>query len=632
MNIACAIRYGLLAALMVNPVFTPLYGAGTQAIKTNRFTHYHDEEGFVKKVIEYIKEMKTNAHLLEQNPAIQDLLDEQDLKQTAQKDELQLQSLEDLKTLLQKVSNTIEQVHMDNAQLTEQIRTSLLLRAAVPLYCYTGQVLFDVLKRIDKQIISWEHRAKHPVWYFFHKSPHKWFSIASQGQEIRHQLLQLRRMQKKYFQILGELTAHVGKFDLRVSYDKHHEWLSEFLSIILHMYDEDMNKQQLSASKLALVMTETARRLPKQYQSMLKTLAALQVPGHFEKNWWRYALLGAGATAAGIWLYKNYQRVPGMMQSAKQNIWNRLVYTPYREVKDAFLGDDIQNNQERIAWEQKLDQNLKLINRVLGDREPNTKQLYDLFVTVMNECSKKNYLPQNIDQSAINRAADAMINPALGNAYLALDLLEHAMNKSMNEIGTLRNASIWQIPSAATRGINETGLYLPLVYLTAQAYKLQFKTLISPTKEICQGFARLGNKLINEVERSKTQSKAIFAMLLCVPTAAVIYGAVKGTNKLVATIKGHPEYRPIRTALVDIAHILNLCNAHDAEMEAADYGKLIYLVHKLRTEIHQVPTELRRRFLDDIRKLKSITLTAEKKMKVIDLMYKNYAFLAPNYQ
>lgn len=630
MNIACMLRYALLTSMMLNPLFI----TAEPDKQPNHFTHYHDKKEFIKKVSKYIEDVKANAHL-EQNLAIQDLLDDAALElpgnnMRKEHGEIHAKEFDDLKKFLQHIKIAIEQVHIDDQKAVEQVRSALLLRAAVPLYFYIRHVLLDVLKHIDKQIISWEYRASHPHWYFMHKSPLKWFAQKSQKEEIQEKLKNLHKLQRKHFQLLGELTAHVGKFDTQAAYEKQYEWLIEFLSLSLRMYDDKINKQQLVANKLALIMNEVARRLPKYYQLMNKTTQQLQAPGHFEKNWLGYTLLAAGTTAAGVWLLRNYQRVPGMMQSAKNNVWNRLVYTPYKAVKDAFLGDDAQNNQERIAFEQKLEADLALVNKVIGDREPDTKQLRGLFVETMNECVNKGYI--QADANAINRAADAMINPAQGNAQIAIDMLEHAMQKSIGEIKGLKDVSRWSLVSGAMRGINETGLYVPLLHIYGQAYKMRGQSLVKPIKDIAQGFAKRGNKLVDEVERTQTQLKAVFAMSLCVPTAAVIYGGAMGIKGLINKMKGRPEYRPIRSALIEIEHILNLYNARATEMEAADYGRLLYLIFKLKDQSIQVPAEHRSDFLRNINKLESSTLPAEHKMNTIRFMYDTYEFLAPNYR
>ena len=61
-------------------------------------------------------------------------------------------------------------------------------------------------------------------------------------------------------------------------------------------------------------------------------------------------------------------------------------------------------------------------------------------------------------------------------------------------------------------------------------------------------------------------------------------------------------------------------------MAAHDFGRLLYLVHKLELEAYYVPKAHRKAFLYDARLLQT-SMTAKQKLTVIDLMYKKYSFL-----
>ena len=86
---------------------------------------------------------------------------------------------------------------------------------------------------------------------------------------------------------------------------------------------------------------------------------------------------------------------------------------------------------------------------------------------------------------------------------------------------------------------------------------------------------------------------------------------------------------PIRVALVDIALLLNVYgDAAPQEMDVSDFGRLAYLAHKLELDIGLVPAQYRESFLIEVGLLRTSSLNAQQKMKVIDLMYKKYPFLA----
>ncbi len=90
-----------------------------------------------------------------------------------------------------------------------------------------------------------------------------------------------------------------------------------------------------------------------------------------------------------------------------------------------------------------------------------------------------------------------------------------------------------------------------------------------------------------------------------------------------------PNCEPIRVALVDIALLLNVYgDASPEEMDTSDFGRLAYLAHKLKLDIGLVPKQYRESFLIEVGLLHTSSLNAQQKMKVIDLMYKKYPFLA----
>jgi hypothetical protein len=64
-------------------------------------------------------------------------------------------------------------------------------------------------------------------------------------------------------------------------------------------------------------------------------------------------------------------------------------------------------------------------------------------------------------------------------------------------------------------------------------------------------------------------------------------------------------------------------------MAIDDYGRLVYHIGQLEEYhiMHNVPYRYRASFSRDVQFLKSSSLTASEKLKIIDLMYKRYPFL-----
>jgi hypothetical protein len=156
------------------------------------------------------------------------------------------------------------------------------------------------------------------------------------------------------------------------------------------------------------------------------------------------------------------------------------------------------------------------------------------------------------------------------------------------------------------------------------------------------GVAR-GIELAEKGDQIITQNQVTAILAALVPAAVVVGGTLWSANKLYNVFKHKPDFQPMREALVDIGHLLNEEGIEKEPDQAGqaqlDQGKILYLVWKLKREAEHVPILLRDQFLGDVSKLSRSDLdtdkkrvwTADKKLQVIDLMYRTYDFLSPMY-
>jgi hypothetical protein len=149
-----------------------------------------------------------------------------------------------------------------------------------------------------------------------------------------------------------------------------------------------------------------------------------------------------------------------------------------------------------------------------------------------------------------------------------------------------------------------------------------------------------GIDLAKKADRLLTQNQATIILAALIPAGVVAGGTLWGASKLYKVFKHKPDFQPMREALVDIGHLLNEEGiAKDAGQAQLDQGKILYLVWKLKREAEHVPVLLRDQFQADVSKLSRSDLdtdkkrvwTADKKLQVIDLMYRTYDFLNPMY-
>lgn len=146
--------------------------------------------------------------------------------------------------------------------------------------------------------------------------------------------------------------------------------------------------------------------------------------------------------------------------------------------------------------------------------------------------------------------------------------------------------------------------------------------------------------LTKKADRLLTQNKATIILATLIPAGVLAGGTLWGANKLYKTFKHKPDFQPMREALVYIGHLLNEEGLEKKDEQAQlDQGLVLYLVWKLKREAENVPVLLRDQFLADVSKLgksdldtdKKRVWTADKKLQVIDLMYRTYDFLSPMY-
>jgi len=151
---------------------------------------------------------------------------------------------------------------------------------------------------------------------------------------------------------------------------------------------------------------------------------------------------------------------------------------------------------------------------------------------------------------------------------------------------------------------------------------------------VAQGFdmAKTGNQILN-------QNRATLIVAALIPAGLAVGGTLWGASKTYKLLKHKPNFCPMREALIDIGHLLNEEGiAKEAAQDKLDQGKILYLVWKLKRESDNVPALVRDQFLADVSRLGRSELesgkrvwTADKKMRIIDLMYRTYDFLNPAY-
>lgn len=538
--------------------------------------HYQDEHAFGNKVSTYVTQIcsKQQAELHAIFGAIESVHKNIEY--------------DDLKDVLNKVAQVHASLGSDTDEF-EEFRCALLLKASIPFSEYVRKAILHTLNHLDNQIKYWECQKGHPVSYFFHKSPLKWFSKANQMKEIISNLRQLRRVQKEHCKMLGILMVHLDSFKNEASTAEQYQWLAQLLSIIHQLcMEKGLEPQDIANYDALFPLMQRLLDQTEAHQDKIcdYVIADAQKPNHFVRNWLTYTTAGIGALATWRWYRNplNSQKITRL----SSNFYEQVVSGPVKGVREVFKEDERGNAKDRV---EKL---VKEAGKIIKD--PVLLGRLDAFQKIVK---------------------DVWPNLKPDGNYVYYFLRDKLWSQAKRD--------------AVEKGFNDLE---ELVDEVLEDFKDYASTIIGDSSEIKDKINNIldkGEEISDKVLGLYRQLKVFAAILRLVPLGVLITGAGTVLYKTYKKLR-KPNYEPIRTTLVDIAHLLNCYeDAHSEQMEPEDYGKLLYLGYRLKKEKYEVPAEKRYRFVADINKLLGNQLSANKKRNVVDLMYKRYDFLAPTY-
>lgn len=615
-----------------------VYPMQQENLLKKRFTH-HDQKPFQKEVSKYVKMSLQSIPeaIFNKNQKIKKLYEDLDIVE-------RIIAPNESKMLSAHVQRMVHTVFEQIVPLLEAInqipdhnqslRLGILLRLAVPLTIYGRAFALRSLMVIDRHLNYWENALAHPVHYFFHKSPARLVQQQSQREEIKKNIKNLRAREHAMHSFLGLLVAHLGDYNPYDVQENQYYWITGLVTILQSLYDESVFLNiglmpQKVSDDLAQQLINTFQSMRSYEKDMNHRLAKMGKPNHASRNWIWYSAGALSAVCAGVFLVNNYEKIPVWFDTVKNAVWNRVINTPFKALKDAFWSHDKPEDNQQFA--QKVDKSVDEIQKFIGHGTHDINEVKKIFKETMDKCKTKECLSQkyiNNYEQQIALATQDIVIPGAANNSEAIHMIEDAINNISKKMSGLSGNSLWNIlRSDDTTSIT---LLVPLINLMTHAYKIKAKAITGEGSELFKLLTNRARKLLHDSERTLTQNKATAALAAIVPAGLLLYGGYKAVAAAYRGIKGKKRYTSIQRGLVDIAHILNFYNDNDAypaDMGPADYGKLVYLLHKLRTEAYNVPEECRVDYLDDIKKLTSGSITAKKKMKVIDLMYKSYPFL-----
>jgi hypothetical protein len=483
----------------------------------------------------------------------------------------------------------------------EQICSALLLTCAQVFVGDVRNQILNVLHDIDNFIVYWRYQQNHQISYFFGKSPIKWIVGKNQEKEIIHNLIRLERKQSEFYTMLGALTGHLHVFtETGTTYEDCYAWIEQLFTIVASVKVEihDSTTDGTNFDTLAVQLERKIKRVSKLKDDCMLSLKMAKKPSHFVRHWITYTI-GAASIAYLIHYHVSSPEIlPKALeksQGAIKSVVQSVVVDPMTDLWRVFFGthseDSITNIEEKV----------EKIEKIAGIIEAKVNELTAADIQSLKEYSL------------------ALSNKVLARMKVANkdEIMEEISAGCLDKLSKLaEDTSIYYYNDKVDLGIANVLLMIDEVLTLLQKYpELIDEGILPLLQEIGFLFADVGKVTSNLLKNNFwTVKLAAFT-----PLAGACFGIHK-TYQWSTT----RDYSPIRIALADVNSLLIESAAH---LDDYDYGKLVYLICKLRHKSVYLKDALSNEFLTDVAKLESKQYSAQTKRGIVENMFNKYAFL-----
>ncbi len=482
----------------------------------------------------------------------------------------------------------------------EQVSSALLLICAQSFFYDARNQILNALDEIDHLIIYWRYQQHHQLRYFFSKSPHKWVMGKSQAKEIANNVVKLERRQRELYTMLGALAGHAHSLTTcDIHYDDCYRWVNGLLAVLPYNASSE-NVENIEFDVVACQLALRMKKVDLLSHDLLRSLAVVRKPSHFVQHWITYTTMLAAAGYVAHYHAHNPNVIPAGAQRTGvfvQGVVKSVVVDPMADLYQVFFGIDAKGSVENI--EKRVDSIEKLAN--------------DLEANVSNLSKDRAKSLRQYAEDTLKIVLEEM-NVSNKDAILA-----DVANNNLESLNALCKQTGWPILNIGSRLDQETVRVLLLVdeilNLLIPYLDLLDQNILPLTKEIGFLFVDLGHIVGDFIKNNFWTAK----LTAFTPLAAACIGTVK-TYKW-ATAR---DYSPIRIALADVNSLLI---ESGTQLDCYAYGKLLYLVFKLRHRADSLKDSLAHEFLADVAKLESKQYGSDAKHSIVENMFNKYAFL-----
>ena len=505
----------------------------------------------------------------------------------------------------------------------EQISSALLLVCSQIFFSDVRNQILVALHEIDNLIAYWRYQQHHQIRYFFSKSPSKWLFGKSQSKEIAHNMIKLERKQRELYTLLGALTEHVHAFgEIGMTYENCYRWIEQLMRMTSCIKKSKKSSRETSDGsrfdEIATQLYDKLKRIGSFKYDCMRSIWSAHKPNHVVQHWIAYTTALAASAYAAHFYVNNSALVNGTIYSNLTSLhesWTEFAIKPSKDLWQTVFGKveqqkidtsaadlvkDIKDLEVNYGINKKTSEDLT--NYLKKDR----KNTQDAMQKLLDRLLSEKTITQEDYQKMIDGEKVGDITP-FQEFFLKMDayLYKDLINK--------------QDFIQAVKVLAELKIYHYGTSLIDIVFELIVHYGIPVVKELLIVLAK-GNQ-----EWASVYKKVNLILNVAVLTPTIIVGLV-GCGGLYKTYQwaAKRDYSPIRTALTDINSLLieTVNNLDDH-----DYGKLVYLVFKLKHRAVSLKDPLSNEFLGDVAKLESKKYSAQTKRAIVENMFNKYAFL-----
>jgi hypothetical protein len=516
-------------------------------------------------------------------------------------------------------------VTSDSYKRYEQISSALLLICAQSFFYDARNQILNALDEIDHLILYWRYQQHHQISYFFSKSPTKWIMGKSQAKEITYNVALLERKQRELYRLLGKLAGHAHALTIcNITYDECYAWVNGLLTVLSHNHTASSDGSHAIrfddvAAQLALRM----KKMDSLAHDLLRSLSSARKPSHFMQHWIAYTAMLAAAGYAAHYYAHDYDTINANIRERLISLsrsWKELVVNPVKDIWSTLSGkDDDLRGQDSVELEKAFSDFAQDINDLEVKKDFNKETSNALADYIKHDRANT----QNLMVTLLNKkVAEGKISQEQCNKIIAAEQigdvtefqkLFYDMNKTLTDF--YWNDDILD----AIIVLAELKIYHYGSSLIQVVFELIVDYGIPVVKEALIVLSK-GNR-----EWAATAKKLNLILNVAILTPTIIVSGA-GCHGLYKTYKWATarDYSPIRIALADVNSLLI---ESASKFDDYAYGKLLYLVFKLRRTVSTLKDPLAHEFLGDVAKLELKQYDSETKHSIVENMFNKYAFL-----